>query len=107
MPRKQKRRRPWRETPSAESTYRESSDPDSTSTADHSDPHSMSSQRSRAPRGGARAGTHESGEEAQLWNDTQEKLVKLEMNEARSKELRKEIIEKEASIKAKEDAGTS
>jgi hypothetical protein len=65
----------------------------------------MSSQRSRAPRGGARAGTHETGEEAQLWNDMQEKLLKLEKNEARSKELGKEIFDKEASIKAQEDAG--
>lgn len=67
----------------------------------------MSSQRSRAPRGGARAGTHETGEEAQLWNDMQEKLLKLEKNEARSKELGKEIFDKEASIKAQEDAGIS
>jgi len=67
----------------------------------------MSSQRSRAPRGGARAGTHETGEEAQLWNDTQEKLVKLEKNEARAKELKKEIFDKEASMKAQEDAGIS
>ena len=67
----------------------------------------MSSQRSRAPRGGARAGPHETGEEAQLWNDTQEKLVKLEKNEARAKELRKEIFDKEASTKMQEEAGIS
>jgi SAGA-associated factor 29 len=67
----------------------------------------MSSQRSRAPRGGARAGTHETGEEAQLWNDTQEKLVKLEKNEARAKELKKEIFDKEASMKILEDSGIS
>jgi len=68
---------------------------------------SMSSQRSRAPRGGARAGAHETGEEAQLWNDMQEKLIKLGKNEIRAKELGKEIQEMEASIKAKEIAGTS
>jgi SAGA-associated factor 29 len=67
----------------------------------------MSSQRSRAPRGGARAGTHETGEETQLWSETQEKLMKLQKNEARAKELRTEIFEKEASMKMQEDAGTS
>lgn len=67
----------------------------------------MSSQRSRAPRGGARAGAHDTGEETQLWNETLEKIVKLEKNEARAKELKKEIFDKEATIKAQEDAGTS
>lgn len=67
----------------------------------------MSSQRSRAPRGGARAGTHETGEETQLWSDMQEKLLKLGKNEARAKELGKEILDMEVSMKTKEDAGTS
>jgi hypothetical protein len=37
----------------------------------------------------------------------QEKLIKLGKNEIRAKELGKEIQEMEASIKAKEIAGTS
>jgi hypothetical protein len=37
----------------------------------------------------------------------QEKLIKLGKNEIRAKELGKEIQEMEASIKAKENAGTS
>ena len=64
----------------------------------------MSSQRSRAPRGGARVGPQDIGEEAQLWNETLEKLMKLQQNEAQAKELTNEILEKEASM---EDAGTS
>lgn len=67
----------------------------------------MTSQRSRAPRGGARAGPLDTGEEVQLWNETQEKLLKLDRNESRATELRKEIFEKEASMKLQEDAGTS
>jgi SAGA-associated factor 29 len=67
----------------------------------------MTSQRSRAPRGVARAGTHETGEETQLWNETLERILKLEKNEARAKELRNEIFDKEASMKMQEDAGTS
>jgi hypothetical protein len=74
---------------------------------DRSDSSGMSSQRTRAPRGGARAGTHETGEETQLWNETLEKLAKLEKNEARAKELRNEIFDNEANMKRQEDAGTS
>lgn len=103
----ERRVRPRRKRLYSEPATVESPGTDPSCIGDASDILDMSSQRSRAPRGGARAGTHETGEEAQLWNDTQEKLVKLEKNEARAKELRKEIFDKEASLKVQEDAGTS
>ena len=92
---------------SAETQPPESTDSDLTYFSDSCDNADMSSQRSRAPRGGPRTGTHDTGEETQLWNETQEKLVKLQKNETRAKELRKEIFDKEASMKSQEDAGTS
>lgn len=108
MPPKQKRRRRrGRQTLHTVSTNIESTDTDFTHITDLSDNPDMSSQRSRAPRGGARAGPHETGEETQLWNETQEKILKLGKNESRAKELGKEIFDKETSMKVQEDAGTS
>lgn len=92
---------------SAETPPTGSTDSDRTYIGNSYDSLEMSSQRSRAPRGGPRAGTHETGEETQLWTETQEKLVKLQKNETRAKELRKEIFDKETSMKLQEDAGIS
>jgi hypothetical protein len=43
----------------------------------------------------------------ELQEETLEKLAKLEKNEARAKELRNEIFDKEASMKMQEDSSAS
>ena len=71
-------------------------------------PHlNMSSQRSRAPRGGPRGGTHESGEEAQLWADIREQLERIKKHEDRAKDLNTQIFSMETRMKTHLDTGIS
>ncbi|KAH8808001.1 SGF29 tudor-like domain-containing protein [Xylogone sp. PMI_703] len=62
----------------------------------------MSSQRSRAPRGGSRPGGHDSGEEAALWARIQDDLQKTAKLESRAREVGQQIIDMELGFKAKE-----
>jgi len=61
----------------------------------------MSSQRSRAPRGGQRASGHDTGEEASLWARIQEDTKKIGNFEKRAGEVSQAIIDKESEIKRK------
>ena len=70
-------------------------------------PSNMSSQRSRAPRGGVRGGPHESGEEAQLWAEIREQLEKIKKHEDRAKDLSTQIFSMETRMKTQQDAGMS
>jgi SAGA-associated factor 29 len=67
----------------------------------------MASQRSRAPRGGARGGAHESGEEAQLWAEIREQLEKIKKHEDRAKDLRAQIFDMETKLKSQQDSEIS
>lgn len=60
------------------------------------------SQRNRPPRGGARTGAHENGEEAGIWAQCQEDLKKFARLETRAAEINLAIQAKELEIKAKE-----
>lgn len=62
----------------------------------------MSSQRSRAPRGGSRPGGHDSGEEAALWARIQDDFQQTAKLEGRAREVGQQIIDMEHSFKAKE-----
>jgi hypothetical protein len=68
---------------------------------------SMSSQRIRQPRSGARGGAHEAGEEAQMWRQILPQVLQIGNAEARAKELKDQIIELEIKMKEKLNAGGS
>ncbi|RDL38934.1 uncharacterized protein BP5553_03274 [Venustampulla echinocandica] len=65
----------------------------------------MSTQRIRAPRGGARGGMHETGEEVAIWRDCLSDMDKVIQNEKRAEELKQQIFAKEAKIKERQVAG--
>lgn len=65
----------------------------------------MAQRRSGTSRGGPRGGPHESGEEAQLWAEIKEQLVKLDKLENKAKELTNAIFDKEKSIRTTHDVG--
>ncbi|TAQ86029.1 hypothetical protein B7494_g5645 [Chlorociboria aeruginascens] len=65
----------------------------------------MSSQRSRAPRGGARASSHNTEAEEGLWTETRDKIQSIARYENRAQELLAQITEMEARFKTNEAQG--
>lgn len=58
-------------------------------------------------RGGQRHDTSNGGEEQQVWDGLRGQLNQLAANEAKAKEINKQIFELEASMKALEKVGKS
>lgn len=61
----------------------------------------MSSNRNRAPRGGARGNGQDPGEEMHIWNQSQDDIGRITRLVARMEEGRTKILKLEADMAAK------